>query len=281
MQDHNFGKERELIPALGATKIGQYIYKHRSNDYLAPVTRRLSHGACHVDSCGSGSKSTLTVPGQATNDSSNRHGDIKPENILRFLIKDGKDVIDDGHKLGTLQLADMELAKQHMVATALRKNDTSQRYGTIRYEAPEALQPGAKSHSYDIWSMGCITLEFIIWTFVGNGALEEFHLQVGGEQKQSCQYFESEDAAPVRIHHMVTNWANHPHADPECSRTSALGDLLAVVRDRLSIVALRPVSSRRVSGAGSSPFRATAEELTRRLDNILEMCSTETYLYRG
>jgi serine/threonine protein kinase len=190
--------------------------------------------------------------------------------------------MDDSHELGTLKLADMGLAKQHVVATALRKNDTSQRCGTIRYEAPEALQPGGRSRLYDIWSMGCITLEFIIWMLYGNEALEEFHLQVGGEQKQACQYFESEDAASVRVHHVVTDWINHlHHADPECSGPSALGDLLALVRDRLLVVALSPMSSRRDSGAGSSPFRATAEELTRRLHDILERCSTETYLCTG
>jgi hypothetical protein len=37
----------------------------------------------------------------------------------------------------------------------------------------------------------------------------------------------------------------------------------------------------RDSGAGSSQFRVTAEELTRLLDNILERCSTETYLWTG
>ena len=244
--------------------------------------RGLADALHTLHSCDSGSKSTLTVPGQENNDSSIRHGDIKPENILRFLIKDGKDVIDDSHELGTLKLADMGLAKQHMVATALRKNDTSSRYGTIRYEAPEALQSGGRSRLYDVWSMGCITLEFIIWTLYGNEALEQFHLQVGGEQKQACQYFESGDAASIRVHHVVADWINHlQHADPECSAPSALGDLLALVRDRLLVVELRPMSSRRDSGAGSSSFRATAKELTRRLDDILKRCSTEPYLCTG
>ena len=244
--------------------------------------RGLADALHTLHSCDSGSKSTLTVPGQEKKDSSIRHGDIKPENILRFLIKDGKDVIDDSHELGTLKLADMGLAKQHMVATALRKNDTSSRYGTIRYEAPEALQSGGRSRLYDVWSMGCITLEFIIWTLYGNEALEQFHLQVGGEQKQACQYFESGDAASIRVHHVVADWINHlQHADPECSAPSALGDLLALVRDRLLVVELRPMSSRRDSGAGSSSFRATAKELTRRLDDILKRCSTEPYLCTG
>jgi hypothetical protein len=58
-------------------------------------------------------------------------------------------------------------------------------------------------------------------------------------------------------------------------------DVLALVRDRLLVVALSPMSSRRDLGAGSSPFRAAAEELTRRLDDISERCYTETSLCTG
>jgi serine/threonine protein kinase len=80
---------------------------------------------------------------------------MKPENILRFR---------DRTRVGILKIADMGLAKHHAVATYLRPR-TSTRYGTVRYEPPEVmthkLAEEGRSRLYDIWSMGCITLELI------------------------------------------------------------------------------------------------------------------------
>jgi serine/threonine protein kinase len=113
-----------------------------------------------------------------------RHGDLKPENILRFM--------DPRTTLGTLKLADMGLAKQHIVVTQDRTHLTSTRYGTVQYEAPEAIGElnGPRSRLYDVWSMGCITLEFIIWLLYGNDELNNFYGQLKGDAQNHCQYFE-------------------------------------------------------------------------------------------
>ena len=214
-----------------------------------------------------------------------RHGDLKPENILRFLE-------DRDAGVGTLKIADMGLAKQHVLATQLRDKKTSMRYGTIRYEAPEAIAQSEKSRSrrYDIWSMGCITLEFIIWILYGNHALKEFYRQVEGDAKQSCQYFEfpAQSNTPV-IHHVVLRWMDHIRQDPECSQDSAIRDLLNLVQDRLLVISL---------GGGSTslspeqsmldvatplvvtPGRATAAQFCSALDEILE-CPRPNYFFTG
>ena len=145
-----------------------------------------------------------------------RHGDLKPENILNFL--------NSGEKtgLGMLKIADMGLAKRHVVATQDRSHLTSTRYGTIRYEAPETVTAiHARSRLYDIWSMGCITLEFIIWILYGNDELNNFYNQVKGDAQHVCQYFEiPENIIPKRpqLHAVVRQWIDHiQNMDPECS----------------------------------------------------------------
>ncbi|KAL2128804.1 hypothetical protein VTI74DRAFT_8610 [Chaetomium olivicolor] len=60
-----------------------------------------------------------------------RHGDLKPANILWFKGN------DDNDEIGTLKIADWELAKQHNIVTEFRTNKTSSEYGTRRYEPPE------------------------------------------------------------------------------------------------------------------------------------------------
>jgi serine/threonine protein kinase len=96
------------------------------------------------------------------------HGDIKPENIL--LTKELNDLSWEIGK-GVLQLADMGLSTFF--------HDTSQGSafkgpGTRTYEPPEAQQKLVVGVKSDIWSFGCVILEFIMWFLQGPRALERF-----------------------------------------------------------------------------------------------------------
>ncbi|KAI9162755.1 Cyclin-dependent kinase [Paramyrothecium foliicola] len=213
-----------------------------------------------------------------------RHGDLKPENLLRFATSN--------MELGTLKIADMGLAKKNIAQTVNRKCLTTTRYSTIQYQAPEAdtsLQ--GLSRLYDIWSMGCIIFEFVIWLLYGNKRLELFYLDLQGSTRQACPYFELQQGDKAKVHQVVTHWMDHMQAkEPECARESALGDLLRLVRQRLLVVELPPARGRTlrepsmtsmgVSGItliqpsepveGGSSFRATAEVLHKNLTSILQ-----------
>jgi serine/threonine protein kinase len=216
-----------------------------------------------------------------------RHGDLKPENILRFV----------GHNtgLGTLKIADMGIAKQHIVATQDRRHLTSTRHGTIRYEAPEIVDVNSpRSRLYDIWSMGCITLEFIIWILYGNDELENFYVQVqGGDKQRLCQYYEVlnvEQAQRAEIHPVVLNWMTHIEKhDRECKRKkSAIHDILTLVREKLLVVPLPPNRASNTSGGRrfAAPelgqtlarYRANAVQFRDALDDIIAESATEGYL---
>jgi serine/threonine protein kinase len=219
-----------------------------------------------------------------------RHGDLKPENILRFLDKESE--------LGILKIADMGLAKRHVVATQERGKATSTRYGTRRYEAPETVTAeNARSRLYDIWSMGCITFEFVVWILYGNDELSNLYKQIEGNAQQICQYYEVLDPSEpegARVHPVVRTWMDHIRTkDPECSseRDSAIKDLLKIVRDMLLIVPLPP--NRRSGTMGGRPllppalgqtvarYRATAAQFRDALDDILRKRDTPGYLFTG
>lgn len=220
------------------------------------------------------------------NKKSIRHGDLKPENILRFM--------NGQSGLGTLKIADMGLAKQHIVETRDRTHLTSTRYGTIRYEAPEAVTVirGGRSRLYDVWSMGCITLEFIIWILHGNHQLNNFYNQVKGDAKQVCQYFEIPETGDLRrpeLHRVVLQWINHiQNTDPECAQDSAINDLLKLVREKLLVVPLHPNRESSTSGGSLlappaigetvTRYRATAKEFRDALDDILSNIHRPGYL---
>ncbi|KAF5008603.1 hypothetical protein FDECE_5137 [Fusarium decemcellulare] len=178
--------------------------------------------------------------------SSFRHGDLKPENILCF--RNG----NRSTTFGTLKIGDWGLAKHHNLATQLRTKQTSTRHGTLRYEPPEVAtglsQPdGHKSRLsrlYDMWSMGCVILELIIWLQYGQDELLRFNVNVKGKSIHDgpCYEIETDDNGrqTAKVHHVVIRWMDHMASEPACSPGTALGDLLTVVRDKLLVVQLPP-----------------------------------------
>lgn len=216
-----------------------------------------------------------------------RHGDLKPENILRFISNPS-----DPNDLGILKIADMGLAKRHVQATEARQNATSTAYGTFAYEPPEAHHSLApRSRLYDIWSMGCITLEYIIWILYGSDGLKRFYRQMNSAHNQDvCQYFEmvrTKEETTANVHRIVRHWMKYiDEEDPECSQPSAIKDLLKLVRTRLLVVTLPPhrPSSRGGSLQPVAPgtqlrendpecvgrYRATAEGFRDSLKAILD-----------
>ncbi|KAI0391176.1 hypothetical protein F5Y17DRAFT_461042 [Xylariaceae sp. FL0594] len=58
-----------------------------------------------------------------------RHGDLKPENLLRFL--DNDEISTSATIVGTLKLADMGLAKRSHVGTKLRTSPTNTKRASV------------------------------------------------------------------------------------------------------------------------------------------------------
>jgi len=98
-----------------------------------------------------------------------RHGDLKPDNILHFSSPNDKN--------GLLVIGDFGISRFHIEGTNVRGGIiTHSRATTPAYQAPEAGLPQikARSRKYDIWSLGCIYLEFVIWLLYGVEAINAF-----------------------------------------------------------------------------------------------------------
>ncbi|KAI1370664.1 kinase-like protein [Hypoxylon crocopeplum] len=91
-----------------------------------------------------------------------RHGDIKPENILRF-----KESANNG-KLGTglLKISDFGLTRWHR---DISNNKTYMDRLTVSksYRAPEYDLEKPISQPWDIWTLACLYLEFLTWYLLG------------------------------------------------------------------------------------------------------------------
>jgi len=153
-----------------------------------------------------------------------RHGDLKPENILR----------SSGPHRGIFQIADLGLAKIHSLPTHARNKPSASPGGTLRYRPPEV---GRKiSRSYDMWGMGCIILEWIIWLVYGIRELDEFCQQAFPEEFDAFWLRDSENRTTNPV---VVSWMKHMTdtclADGDQCYSVALRKLLIFVRDRLLV----------------------------------------------
>ncbi|KAK5654616.1 hypothetical protein OQA88_7246 [Cercophora sp. LCS_1] len=182
---------------------------------------------------------------KATHDAEIRHGDIKPDNILHFKPTEGNKII------GTLKIGDWGLAKHHPIATILRlknKQQTDTRFGTTAYEPPEVELAELKllSRQYDIWSMGCVILEIIVWLVYGYEGVHNFRLDVQGPHRESVPFYIIEEVvvgkikARAKLQKVVEQWLDFMAKEPVCDADTALGELLNLVRRKLLIVELPP-----------------------------------------
>ncbi|UPX10469.1 uncharacterized protein EKO05_0001127 [Ascochyta rabiei] len=94
-----------------------------------------------------------------------RHGDIKPTNILWF-----RSPGPEG-SLGILKISDFGFAEFHAERSKSRGNIQGL---TDIYRAPELEVEGLVSPRYDIWSFGCVLLEFAVWCLMGHDGISRF-----------------------------------------------------------------------------------------------------------
>lgn len=174
-----------------------------------------------------------------------RHGDLKPENILVF---------EHEKQQGIWKLADLGLAKFHEDATQIRPDTTSNNYnGTVSYEPPEvAGRTGPRSRRYDIWCMGCITLQLVIWLLCGIKGHDEFMKKSIKDIDTGKSSFWKNSSKP-RLHPKVTEMMDHlSKILKNETRSPALEALLDIIRSKMLVVQL---SSRATADAFHSAMK--------------------------
>jgi len=161
-----------------------------------------------------------------------RHGDLKPENILWLTDTEG---IDDA---GVLQISDFGLGRFHRFESK-SKADPKTINGSPTYVPPELPLERPISREYDIWSLGCIFLEFITWLLEGQDGLDEFsdaRKEVAYDGIVDDTYYilyNAESGMEGKVREGVTKWMERLRQDHCCSKM--ILDLLHVVQDRMLI----------------------------------------------
>ncbi|KAF5003963.1 hypothetical protein FDECE_9526 [Fusarium decemcellulare] len=172
-----------------------------------------------------------------------RHGDLKPGNILSF--PRGNPFCRSREGLEeTLVIADYGVSQRHKQATYERKEGTNTRATTPSYEAPEADgdQTDPRSRKYDLWSVGCIFLEFVVWLLYGYRAVKGFerHRIAKGKMNGGYPCFYSteddEEQSRVEVNEAVNDAVTAILNDPRCTESTAIGDLVGLIPKCLLLI---------------------------------------------
>jgi serine/threonine protein kinase len=213
----------------------------------------------------------ITSALQALHRENCRHGDLKPDNILKFKNDQGKDV---------LVIADLGVSRVHTLATDLRRDPTKTKATTPSYQGPEVLQYGTiqrpRARTYDIWSIGCIFLEFAIWLLYDHKAIVGFrHTR---EAPEFCFYKDTGNEAVV--HSKVFEAIGYLREDPRCKNGSALDELIALVRDHLLQIKVEDRYSAQKLHAKLQDIVQKAEEVPSYLFSTAEPISTRPAIFQ-
>ena len=190
---------------------------------------------------------------KALHDENCRHGDLKPENILHFKERNGE---------GILVIADVGVSRLHRDETSIRDTPTSTKATTPSYEAPEAQpnQQTPRSRRYDMWSMGCIFLEFAIWLLYNIEAINNFRKARRSRddpKNTHANFYTRTSEGTTEIHSAVSEAMDTLREDPRCKGGTALEDLVKLVAEDLLRVEVS--------------HRARAGELYNKLGKIVQV----------
>ncbi|KAM0312439.1 hypothetical protein ACHAO8_006316 [Botrytis cinerea] len=207
-----------------------------------------------------------------------RHGNIKQENILRFVT----DQQDD--ELGNLKLADLGRAQQHQFVTSMKHTKGKKLWRTRWYEPPDLEKQnqeeaqGKISRLFDIWSMGCVMFEAVLWLLYGHGSHNVF-LRANGfltGEKGATPYWRKGKDGSYKLTEAVTGWIDHI-LEHDLERDGVIGDLIKLTRNRLLKIKLPSNSD-----IYAEDFHTNSKDLEQQLGRILERArGDENYVFSG
>ncbi|KAG8671024.1 hypothetical protein FPOAC1_004261 [Fusarium poae] len=163
-----------------------------------------------------------------------RHGDLKPENILWFPD------LDD--PIGILKISDLGQAQIHSTISKTRRESNG--IHTLTYRPPESdIEPYLIRQSGDIWSLGCIILEFITWAlgswelvayFKAKRVSDDQYSPIKSDTFYELKQVPGMNHSGAQIKPAVTQHIQHLRSHPKC--TAYFSDVLDLVERGMLII---------------------------------------------
>ncbi len=163
-----------------------------------------------------------------------RHGDIKPQNVLWF----DKSLLTDS-PMGVLQIADFGLGRFYGRDSRLEVEPEPLHFPPT-YAPPESQLQQPVSRAYDIWSLGCLYLEFITWLLKGSLDIDGFsefrareNAATGISDDDFFTIITDTNGTRAIVRESVVVWVDELHRHNKCSRL--IHDLLHLIMKDLLV----------------------------------------------
>ncbi|KAI0401305.1 hypothetical protein F4802DRAFT_433418 [Xylaria palmicola] len=148
-----------------------------------------------------------------------RHGNLRPENIGCFKTSNGLPAGDRKDHDAMVRLAIMDVG-----IADIRSHQ--------RYVAPEEDMPQEpRSRRSDVWSMGCIFLEFAIWLIYGAKRVRDFTTD---DDPRFAKFFITNEVFYLRP--SVSHIMDEMQGNPCCSHDTAIRRLINLVSQKMLII---------------------------------------------
>ncbi|KAI1639204.1 kinase-like domain-containing protein [Biscogniauxia mediterranea] len=200
-----------------------------------------------------------------------RHGDLKPDNILCYATTDCI--------YQRFVIADFGLSSIHREASRTYVPDP-QKPRTPGYRPPESdgyIKDGEISRNYDIWTLGCLFMEMLIWYLGGNDWVEKFRDDrtspyiVGNIHVFYDIYAKPENAGNgltdsrvfLQLKPQVVEWYKAIYSHKHCS--GFIYELCKIIEDRMLLVT-PPKMKREMAGS-----------LVDKIKSITDKCEVTAY----
>jgi serine/threonine protein kinase len=166
------------------------------------------------------------------------HHDIKHQNILCYDADDA----DDAETI--LRLSDFGCGKVAEMLSTVSGSEmshvTNAKMGTPTTEAPEGFR-NRTSRPYDMWSMGCVYLELLVWMLCGFEALCQFRRDREGIVSQERptkddRFYDYDKKGNLRVRIAVGKKFQDLREHPQC-KEGVLKDFLDIV---LGLFVIKP-----------------------------------------
>ena len=190
------------------------------------------------------------------------HGNLKPENILVFP--------NEKSSIGHLKISEWGLARKHLEQTKMRHGETTTRHGTRVYQEsePSAVHT-ANSRldgvSNDVWALGCVALEHLVWLLYGEKEHERF---IAPLVKAGIVGFYKRAGERSMMSPAVVRWMEH--MSTQFPPGTGVGDLVEVIRTKMLAIDLPPErGTMHPDEVLKRPYQANAYEIVSSLRTIL------------
>ena len=161
------------------------------------------------------------------------HGDIKPQNILWY-----KRFGSYEDPMGLLQLADFGTGEIHRY---ISKSDFPRKDVQGTYRPPEFDLFQRLTRSIDIWSLGCVFLEFLTWLVKGwkdrefASKREAFNLKVNMSEDTFYEIKSLGQKTIAQVHHGVTEVCKQQLSIPSHLLQNMKADLACTSGSQISV----------------------------------------------